>query len=59
MTKYPKIAMWMGEPIDDLPREKLLEIIHHLGGELEDARNSHAHTLSIWSAAAQARARAH
>lgn len=32
-------SYWMGEPIDDMPREKLLEIIDHLGRELNEMRS--------------------
>jgi len=30
------VSYWMGEPINDMPREKLLEIIDHLGRELAE-----------------------
>jgi hypothetical protein len=30
---------WMGELIDDMPREKLVEIIDHLGSEVAELRS--------------------
>jgi len=37
--KTPMKNYWMGEPVDDMPREKLLEIIDHLGRELTELRS--------------------
>lgn len=31
-------AAWMGDDIECLPREKLIEIIHELGNQLERSR---------------------
>lgn len=32
-------SFWMGEPVEDMPREKLLEIIDQLGQELAELRS--------------------
>lgn len=37
MTDVPMKSTWMGEDIDKLPREKLVEIIHHLDRQLQSA----------------------
>jgi hypothetical protein len=47
MTKYPMKSYWMGEPVDDMPREKLLEIIQHLADELESSRNTSMRILEM------------
>jgi hypothetical protein len=31
-------AFWMGRPVDEMSREELLEIVYHLGRELDDLR---------------------
>jgi hypothetical protein len=52
----PMKSYWMGEPIDDMPREKLLEIIDHLGRELEAARDGMRRHLEMERMFAAARA---
>lgn len=37
--EIPMKRYWMGEDVDNMPREKLLEIIGHLAKELESARS--------------------
>lgn len=55
--KVPMKSYWMGEPIDDMPREKLLEIIEHLGRELEATRKSAQSVIDIQRLALEARSR--
>jgi hypothetical protein len=55
----PMKSYWMGEDIDTLPRETLLEIIHHLGREVESARASTRSIIEINELARKARHRAH
>lgn len=38
MAELPMRAYWLGRDVETLPRETLLEIIHHLSGELTKAR---------------------
>jgi hypothetical protein len=35
MKEVPMKAYWMGEDIDTLPRERLIEIVHELSRQLE------------------------
>jgi hypothetical protein len=35
----PMKHYWMNEPIDDMPREKLMEIIDYMGRELAELRS--------------------
>jgi hypothetical protein len=44
MTKIPMKRYWMGEDLDNLSREKLLEIIDHLNDRLE---HSYSVTRSV------------
>lgn len=39
MSDLPTKSYWMGEPIEQMPREKLLEIIDHIGRELTELRS--------------------
>lgn len=43
MTKkfetVPMVVLWEGERVDELPREKLIEIISELGRDLETERD--------------------
>jgi hypothetical protein len=57
MTDVPMKSYWMGRDIDDLPRETLLEIIGHLGRELESARNAARSIIEINELARKARSR--
>ncbi len=40
---------WRGENIDDLPRERLIEIIHELGGELARTQRSASQAIRLIS----------
>lgn len=59
MTEIPMKFYWMGDDgpvdVDTLPREKLLEIIHHLNRDLESARNSTRSIIKIHDMARRAR----
>ena len=48
---------WMGEDIEGLPRERLLEIISHMGRELEASRQRTMQVLEMSRAFAAARSR--
>ena len=53
----PMKSFWMGEDVDTLPREKLMEIIHHLSQQLESARNATRSIIEINELARKARQR--
>lgn len=53
----PMKASYMGEDIDTLPREKLIEIIHYLGQQLESQRRATQSIIKI-NEMARARSRA-
>lgn len=53
----PMKSYWMGEDIDTLPREKLIEIIHSLGRQLDGARDATRSIIEINELARKARAR--
>lgn len=57
MTEIPMKSYWMDEPIEDMPREKLLEIIHHLARELDASREHTKQVLDMSRAFAAARSR--
>jgi hypothetical protein len=40
MKEIPMKAYWMGQDIDDLPRETLIEIIHYMQKQLDSAREA-------------------
>lgn len=40
-------GLWMGEDIDTLPREKLIEIIFHLNSQLDAARAATRSVIEI------------
>jgi hypothetical protein len=50
-------AFWMGEDIDTFPREKLIEIIHSLGRDLDSARAATRSIIEINELARRARCR--
>lgn len=58
MNEIPMKSYWMGEPVDDMPREKLIEIIHHLARDLDQSRDHHRASLDLMRAFSAARARA-
>ena len=47
MTDYPMKRYWMGEDIETLPREKLIEVIAHLGKQLEMSQSMLRATIDI------------
>lgn len=52
----PMKSYWMGEDVDTLPREKLMEIIHHLNQQLESARSATRSIIEINELARRRRA---
>ena len=50
-------SMWMGQDIDTLPRETLIEIIHYLNQQLESARDATRSIIEINALARQTRLR--
>lgn len=59
MTKseIPMKGYWLGQDIDELPREKLIEIIHHLNRQLESARDATRSVIEISRLAREASSR--
>lgn len=57
MTEMPMKMSWMGEDIDTLPRERLIEVIRQLGRELESARSTTRTIIDMNEAFRQARTR--
>lgn len=57
MTEIPMKMYWMGEDIDTLPRERLLEVIRTMARELESARALTRHTIALGRAFEAAHAR--
>lgn len=55
--KVPMKSYWMGQDVDTLPRETLMEIIHHLNRDLESARAATKSIIEINALARQARTR--
>jgi hypothetical protein len=51
MSEIPMKAFWMGEDIDNLPREKLIEIIHYMNKQLDSARECTKSILRVNEAA--------
>lgn len=51
----PMKCYWMGEDVDTLPRERLMEIIHHLNQQLESARRCTSSIIEINELARRAR----
>jgi hypothetical protein len=49
---------WMGQDLDDLSREKLIEIIDHLHWQVESTSSTLKMTFELHEAARKARARA-
>lgn len=56
-SKVPMKSMWMGQDIDTLPRETLIEIIHYLNQQLESARDATRSIIEINALARQTRLR--
>jgi len=40
MNEVPMKMYWIGEDIETFPRDRLIEVIRHLGRDLESARNT-------------------
>jgi hypothetical protein len=57
MKEIPMKAYWMGQDIDDLPRETLIEIIHYMQKQLDSAREATDSIIRVNEAARMARAR--
>jgi hypothetical protein len=57
MQEVPMKSTWMGEDIDTLPREKLIEIIHHLGRDLDAARAATRSVIEMGELVRKARQR--
>lgn len=57
MPEIPMKSTWMGEDIDTLPREKLVEIIHHLDRQLQGAYAATKSVIEINDLARKARQR--
>jgi hypothetical protein len=55
--EVPMKSYWMGQDVDTLPRETLMEIIHHLNRQLESARNATRSVIEINQLAREARQR--
>ncbi len=55
--EIPMKMYWMGEDIETLPRERLIEIISHMGRELDASRDRTMKVLEMSRAFAAARAR--
>jgi len=55
--EIPMKMYWMGEDVEDLPREKLVEIIHHLHEQVESTRSILRATIDINRAGLEARQR--
>lgn len=55
--EVPMKSYWMGQDVDTLPRETLMEIIHHLNRQLEGARAATRSIVEINALARKARAR--
>lgn len=53
----PMKSYWMGQDVDTLPRETLMEIIHHLSRDLESARRATSSIIEINELARKARQR--
>jgi hypothetical protein len=53
----PMKSYWMGQDVDTLPRETLMEIIHHLNQQLESARNATRSIVEINRLARESRSR--
>jgi hypothetical protein len=53
----PMKSYWMGQDVDTLPREALMEIIHHLNRQLESARDATRSVIEINQLAREARQR--
>jgi hypothetical protein len=56
-SEIPMKGLWMGEDIDTLPREKLIEIIFHLNRQLDGARDATRSIIEINELARKARQR--
>jgi len=39
--------LWMGEPVENLTKEELIEALRCLAKILEEAREDHRHTLEV------------
>jgi hypothetical protein len=46
---------WDGEPVDEMTREQLLEVIRELSRALERSCAAHSKTLEQWEACREAR----
>jgi hypothetical protein len=57
MSDIPMKRYWMGQDVDTLPREKLIEIIDHLHRQLEGARAATRSVIEINDLARRSRAR--
>ena len=57
MSDAPMKRYYIGEDVETLPREKLLEIIDYLAKELESAHKMHRHSIAILGSARAARSR--
>jgi hypothetical protein len=57
MIKPPVKSLWMGQDIEQLPRETLIEIIHHLSRQLDGARTAARSVIEIHQMARAARAK--
>lgn len=55
MTEIPMKRYWMGQDIDEFPREKLIEIIDHLAWELETTRAAARSIIEIGELGRRAR----
>jgi len=53
----PSKCYWMGQDVDTLPRETLMEIIRHLNQQLESAHNTTRSIIEINELARKARQR--
>ena len=47
MDNAPKVAFWMGRPIEDLSREELLEVIDALAARLSAQGREYHRTLDV------------
>lgn len=54
-SEVPMKRYWMGEDIETLPREKLIEIIDYLVEDAKQARFSLTSVLNVYAAARRAR----
>jgi hypothetical protein len=57
MTEIPTKMYWMGQDVDTLPRETLVEIIRHLGRDVESARKATDSVVEINRLAREAQRR--